>query len=74
MAREDTTLTRLVVTASILLKAVLLAVVGAMAASDHAPRRLRLDSTSPTSSSLRESAARAAQIGISLVVRRGKRR
>lgn len=40
MAREDTTLTRLVVTASILLNAVLLAVVGAMAASDHAAAQI----------------------------------
>jgi hypothetical protein len=40
MAREDTTLTRLVVTASILLNAVLLAVVGAMAASDHAAAKI----------------------------------
>jgi hypothetical protein len=40
MAREDTGLTRLVVTASILLNAVLLAVVGAMAASDHAAAKI----------------------------------
>src|SRR5687767_4744959 len=40
MAREDTTLTRLVVTASILFNAVLLAVVGAMAASDHAAAKI----------------------------------
>jgi hypothetical protein len=40
MAREDTTLTRLVVTAGILLNAVLLAVVGAMAASDHAAAKI----------------------------------
>lgn len=40
MAREDTTLPRLVVTASILLNAILLAVVGAMAASDHAAAQI----------------------------------
>jgi hypothetical protein len=40
MAREDTALTRLVVTASILLNAVLLAVVGAMAASDYAAAKI----------------------------------
>lgn len=39
-ARGHTTLTRLVVTASILLNAVLLAVVGAMAASDHAAAQI----------------------------------
>lgn len=40
MAREDATLTRLVVTGSVLLNAALLAVVGAMAASDHAAARI----------------------------------